>query len=129
MANVLERVLRVGEGRTLRRLERFAHAINQLEDDFKELTDEELKNETHELRERYSAGESLEDLLPEAFAAVREASVRTLGMRPFDVQLMGGAALHLGDIAEMRTGEGKTLTSVLPAYLNALSGNGVHIIT
>ncbi|MBB5632620.1 preprotein translocase subunit SecA [Cryobacterium mesophilum] len=129
MANVLERVLRVGEGRTLRRLERFANAINQLEDDFKELTDEELKNETHELRERYSAGESLDDLLPEAFAAVREAAVRTLGMRPFDVQLMGGAALHLGNIAEMKTGEGKTLVATMPAYLNAIASRGVHVVT
>ncbi|MBX3092752.1 MAG: preprotein translocase subunit SecA, partial [Cryobacterium sp.] len=129
MANVLERVLRLGEGRTLRRLERFAHAINQLEDDFKELTDDELKNETNELRERYANGETLEDLLPEAFAAVREASVRTLGMRPFDVQLMGGAALHLGNIAEMKTGEGKTLVATMPAYLNAIASRGVHVVT
>lgn len=129
MANVLERVLRVGEGRTLRRLERFAHAINQLEDDFKELTDDELKNETNELRERYASGESLDDLLPEAFAAVREAAVRTLGMRPFDVQLMGGAALHLGNIAEMKTGEGKTLVATMPAYLNAIASQGVHVVT
>jgi len=129
VANVLERVLRVGEGRTLRRLERFAHAINQLEDDFKELTDDELKNETNELRERYASGESLDDLLPEAFAAVREAAVRTLGMRPFDVQLMGGAALHLGNIAEMKTGEGKTLVATMPAYLNAIASQGVHVVT
>ncbi|MCU1419737.1 MAG: preprotein translocase subunit SecA [Homoserinimonas sp.] len=129
MANVLERVLRVGEGRTLRRLERYAAAVNHLEDDFKELSDEELKNETAVLRERYSNGESLDDLLPEAFAAVREASVRTLGMRHFDVQLMGGAALHLGNIAEMKTGEGKTLVATLAAYLNAITSRGVHIIT
>ncbi|HEU4850291.1 MAG TPA: preprotein translocase subunit SecA, partial [Terrimesophilobacter sp.] len=129
MANVLERVLRVGEGRLLRRLERYAHAVGQLEDDFKELSDDELKNETQELRERYSNGESLDDLLPEAFAAVREAAVRTLGMRPFDVQLMGGAALHLGNIAEMKTGEGKTLVATLPAYLNAIASRGVHVVT
>ena len=129
MANILERVLRYGESRTLRRLERYAHAINQLEDDFKELTDEELKSETAALRERYSAGESLDDMLPEAFAAVREAARRTLGMRPFDVQLMGGAALHLGNIAEMKTGEGKTLVATLPAYLNAITSRGVHVIT
>ena len=129
MANVLERALRFGEGMLLRRLQRYAHAINQLEDDFKELTDEELKNETHELRERYSAGESLDDMLPEAFAAVREAARRTIGMRPFDVQLMGGAALHLGNIAEMKTGEGKTLVATLPAYLNAITSRGVHVIT
>ena len=129
MASVLERVLRVGEGRTLRKLQRYAAAVNQLEDDFTELTDEELRNETVELRERYSNGESLDDLLPEAFAAVREASKRTLGMRHFDVQLMGGAALHLGNIAEMKTGEGKTLVATLAAYLNAITSRGVHVIT
>jgi preprotein translocase subunit SecA len=129
VANVLERVLRVGEGRTLRRLERFAQAVNHLEDDFKELSDEDLKSETVEFRERYSNGESLEDLLPEAFAAVREAAKRTLGMRHFDVQLMGGAALHLGNIAEMKTGEGKTLVATLAAYLNAIPSRGVHVIT
>jgi preprotein translocase subunit SecA len=129
VANVLEKVLRVGEGRTLRRLERYAAAVNHLEDDFKELSDEELKNETIEFRERYSSGESLEDLLPEAFAAVREAAKRTLGMRHFDVQLMGGAALHLGNIAEMKTGEGKTLVATLAAYLNAIPSRGVHVIT
>ena len=129
MANVLERVLRVGEGRTLRRLHRYAEAINHLEDDFTGLTDEELKNETVELRERYSSGESLDDLLPEAFAAVREAAKRTLGLRHFDVQLMGGAALHLGNIAEMKTGEGKTLVATTAAYLNAIASRGVHIIT
>ena len=111
VASVLEKVLRVGEGRTLRRLEAYAKAVNALEDDFSELTDEELQHETVELRERYSNGESLDDLLPEAFAAVREASKRTLGMRHFDVQIMGGAALHLGNIAEMKTGEGKTLVA------------------
>jgi len=129
VANVLERVLRVGEGRTLRRLQRYAEAINHLEDDFTGLTDDELKNETVELRERYSSGESLDDLLPEAFAAVREAAKRTLGLRHFDVQLMGGAALHLGNIAEMKTGEGKTLVATTAAYLNAIASRGVHIIT
>ncbi|MGX5680737.1 preprotein translocase subunit SecA [Schumannella luteola] len=129
MANVLERVLRVGEGRLLRRLKSYADAVNQLEEDFKDLTDEELKHETVELRERYANGESLDDLLPEAFAAVREAAVRTLGMRHFDVQLMGGAALHLGNIAEMKTGEGKTLVATLAAYLNAIASRGVHVIT
>ena len=129
MANVLERVLRVGEGRLLRRLKSYADAINQLEDDFSDLTDDELMNETAELRERYSNGESLDDLLPEAFAAVREASKRTLGLRHFDVQLMGGAALHLGNIAEMKTGEGKTLVATLAAYLNAIASRGVHVIT
>ncbi|MBX3093721.1 MAG: preprotein translocase subunit SecA [Cryobacterium sp.] len=129
MANLLERVLRSGEGRLLRRLQRYAGAINALEDDFRQLSDDELRGETAELRERYAAGESLEDLLPEAFAAVREAARRTIGLRPFDVQLMGGAALHLGNIAEMKTGEGKTLVATLPAYLNAITSRGVHVIT
>jgi len=129
VASVLEKVLRVGEGRTLRRLEAYAKAVNALEDDFSELTDEELMHETVELRERYSNGESLDDLLPEAFAAVREAAKRTLGMRHFDVQMMGGAALHLGNIAEMKTGEGKTLVATTAAYLNAIASRGVHVIT
>jgi preprotein translocase subunit SecA len=129
VANVLERALRVGEGRLLRRLKHYAEAVNHLEDDFTQLTDDELKNETVELRERYGNGESLDDLLPEAFAAVREAAKRTLGMRHFDVQVMGGAALHLGNIAEMKTGEGKTLVATLPAYLNAIASRGVHVIT
>jgi preprotein translocase subunit SecA len=129
VANVLERALRVGEGRLLRRLKNYAEAVNHLEDDFTSLTDEELKHETVELRERFANGESLDDLLPEAFAAVREAAIRTLGMRHFDVQLMGGAALHLGNIAEMKTGEGKTLVATLAAYLNAIASRGVHVIT
>ncbi len=129
MANVLERALRMGEGRLLRRLKNYATAVNHLEEDFKDLSDEDLKHETVELRERYAAGESLDDLLPEAFAAVREAAVRTLGMRHFDVQLMGGAGLHLGNIAEMKTGEGKTLVATLPAYLNAIASQGVHVVT
>ena len=129
MANVLERVLRVGEGRTLRRLKHYAEAINHLEEAFVDLTDEELRDETRQFRERYAEGESLDDLLPEAFAAIREAAKRTLGLRPFDVQLMGGAALHLGNIAEMKTGEGKTLTATTAAYLNAIAGKGVHVVT
>jgi preprotein translocase subunit SecA len=119
----------MGEGRILRRLKNYADAVNHLEEDFKTLSDDDLKHETVELRERYSNGESLDDLLPEAFAAVREAAVRTLGMRHFDVQLMGGAALHLGNIAEMKTGEGKTLVATLAAYLNAIASRGVHVIT
>ena len=126
---VLDKVLRAGEGRTLRKLENIARAVNAIEDDFIALTDEELRALTGEFKERYSQGESLDDLLPEAFAAVREAARRTLGQRHYDVQIMGGADLHLGNIAEMRTGEGKTLVSTLPAYLNALSGNGVHVVT
>jgi len=129
VANVLERALRVGEGRLLRRLKNYAEAVNHLEEDFKDLSDEDLKHETVELRERFANGESLDDLLPEAFAAVREAARRTLGMRHFDVQLMGGAALHLGNIAEMKTGEGKTLVATLAAYLNAIPSRGVHVIT
>jgi preprotein translocase subunit SecA len=129
VASVLERVLRVGEGRTLRKLQNYAKSINALEEDFQALSDEELKDETPRLRERFEAGESLDHLLPEAFAAVREASTRTLGLRHFDVQLMGGAALHLGNIAEMKTGEGKTLVATTAAYLNAIANKGVHVIT
>mgnify|MGYP000104765681 CR=1 FL=1 len=129
MASIIEKLLRAGEGRILARLRNYADAVNALEEDFSHLSDEELRGETEVLRERYAAGESLDDLLPEAFAAVREASKRTLGLRHFDVQLMGGAALHLGNIAEMRTGEGKTLVATLPAYLNAIAGRGVHVVT
>ena len=129
MANVFERVLRVGEGRILRQLHQVVKAVNHLEDDFAGLTDDELKEETDNLRERYAKGESLDDLLPEAFAAVREAAKRTLGLRHFDVQLMGGAALHRGNIAEMKTGEGKTLVATLASYLNAIPARGVHVVT
>lgn len=103
--------------------------INSLESQFEKLTDEELKGVTADYRARYNGGETLEDILPEAFAAVREASRRTVGMRPFDVQMIGGIVLHQGRVAEMRTGEGKTLVATLPAYLNAISGNGAHVIT
>ena len=129
MASLINKLLRAGEGRLLAKLRNHVTAVNALEANFKELTDEELRGETALLRERFAAGESLDDLLPEAFAAVREASVRTLGMRHFDVQIMGGAALHLGNIAEMKTGEGKTLVATLPAYLNAIAGRGVHVVT
>ncbi|MCF8529640.1 MAG: preprotein translocase subunit SecA [Aquiluna sp.] len=129
MATIIDRLLRAGEGRLLRKLENIASQVNALEQDFNSFSDEELRSSTQGLRERYTAGESLDDLLPEAFAAVREASVRTLGMRHFDVQLMGGAALHLGNISEMKTGEGKTLVATLAAYLNAIPGLGVHVIT
>ncbi len=129
VANPLEKLLRAGEGRLRRRLQRVVNAVNALEDDFAKLTDEDLRGETAELRARYEAGTSLDDLMPEAFAAVREAASRTLGMRPYDVQVMGGAALHLGNIAEMKTGEGKTLVATMPAFLNAVAGKGVHVIT
>ena len=126
---VLDKILRAGEGKTLRRLEAISRAVNAIEDEFVDLTDAELRALTDEYKERYANGESLDELLPEAFATVREAAKRTLGQRHYDVQIMGGAALHLGNIAEMRTGEGKTLVATLPSYLNALSGNGVHIVT
>jgi preprotein translocase subunit SecA len=119
----------MGEGKIQRQLKRIAEQVNSIEDEFTKLSDEQLRGMTGEFRERYSAGESLDDLLPEAFATVREAARRTLGQRHFDVQIMGGAAMHGGNIAEMKTGEGKTLTSVLPAYLNALAGKGVHVVT
>ncbi|MEN9608700.1 MAG: hypothetical protein RLZZ06_631, partial [Actinomycetota bacterium] len=129
MASLINKLLRAGEGRILAKLRNHVVAVNALEEDFKALTDEQLAGETAALRERFAAGETLDDLLPEAFAAVREAASRTLGMRHFDVQIMGGAALHLGNIAEMRTGEGKTLVATLPAYLNAIAGRGVHVVT
>ena len=129
MVLVLDKILRAGEGRVLKKLESLARQVNALESDLKNLTDEQLKSLTSSYKQRVSQGESLDDLLPEAFATVREASLRVLGQRHYDVQLMGGAALHLGNISEMKTGEGKTLVSTLPAYLNALSGKGVHVVT
>ncbi|MBM6590177.1 preprotein translocase subunit SecA [Brevibacterium sp. RIT 803] len=129
MANFLEKLLRTGEGRTLKKLRQYTDAINALSEEFSEMSDAELREETDRFKKRYQDGETLDSLLPEAFAAVREAAGRTLGMRHFDVQLMGGAALHLGNIAEMKTGEGKTLVATAPAYLNALTGGSVHIIT
>ena len=129
MVKIVEKLLRAGEGRVIKRLQGLAAQVNAIEDDFTSLTDVELRDETERFRGRLAAGESLDDLLPEAFAVVREAAKRTLGQRHFDVQLMGGAALHLGNIAEMKTGEGKTLVATAPAYLNALAGNGVHVVT
>ncbi|WP_345420002.1 preprotein translocase subunit SecA [Pseudonocardia xishanensis] len=126
---MLNRVLRAGETKLVKRLGRIADHVDSLEPEFEPLSDAELRAKTDEFRARYAEGESLDDLLPEAFAAVREAAKRTLGQRPFPVQLMGGAALHLGNVAEMRTGEGKTLTCALPSYLNAISGDGVHVVT
>ena len=127
--SVLDKILRAGEGKILRSLESLASQVNLLEEHYVAMSDDELRGQTTEFKNRIASGETLDDLLPEAFAAVREASKRTLGQRHYDVQLMGGAALHLGNIAEMRTGEGKTLVSTLPAYLNALSGQGVHVVT
>ena len=127
--SILDKILRAGEGRILKKLEAISRQVNALEEDFVGLTDDELRAKTAEYQARYAEGESLDALLPEAFATVREAAKRTLGQRHYDVQIMGGAALHLGNIAEMKTGEGKTLVSTLPAYLNALSGDGVHVVT
>ncbi|GAA3830304.1 preprotein translocase subunit SecA [Sphaerisporangium flaviroseum] len=129
MPAILDKILRAGEGKVLRKLKRISEQVNSIEADFTSLSDAELRALTDELKQRHADGESLDDLLPEAFAAVREAARRVLGQRHFDVQIMGGAALHLGNIAEMRTGEGKTLTCTLPAYLNALAGKGVHVVT
>jgi preprotein translocase subunit SecA len=126
---ILEKVLRLGEGRILKKLSGVAQQVNALEDSFTALSDAELREETDRFRARLADGESLDDLMAEAFAAVREAGRRTLGQRHFDVQLMGGAALHWGNIAEMKTGEGKTLVATAPAYLNALTGKGVHVVT
>jgi preprotein translocase subunit SecA len=126
---ILNRLLRAGEGKILRRLNKLKDQVNSLEDDYLELTDDELRQLTQEYKDRYQDGESLDDLLPEAFATVREAARRTLGQPHFDVQIMGGAALHLGNIAEMKTGEGKTQTGALAVYLNALAGRGAHVIT
>ncbi len=129
MAKLLDRIMRAGEGRILRDLGKLVVEINALEASITPLTDENLRAKTTEFKERLAQGETLDDLLPEAFAVVREAAKRTLGQRHYDVQLMGGAALHLGNIAEMRTGEGKTLVATLPSYLNALAGKGVHVVT
>ncbi len=129
MANPFEKLLRAGEGRTLRRLGQISKAVNALEPDFEKLSDDQLRHITVEFKKRIEDGESLDKLMPEAFAAVREAAKRTLGMRPYDVQVMGGAALHLGNIAEMKTGEGKTLTATFALYLNALAGKGAHLVT
>jgi preprotein translocase subunit SecA len=126
---VLSRLLRAGEAKTIKRLRTIADHINAIESDFTDLTDAELRELTDTFKARLAAGETTDDILPEAFAVVREAAKRTLGQRHFDVQLMGGAALHLGNIAEMKTGEGKTLVSTLPVYLNALEGRGVHLVT
>ncbi|HEU5418694.1 MAG TPA: preprotein translocase subunit SecA [Streptosporangiaceae bacterium] len=129
MPAIIDSVLRAGEGKTLRRLKRIADQVNSIEDDISALSDAELRALTDEYRQRFAEGEDLDDLLPEAFATVREAARRTIGQRPFDVQVMGAGALHLGNIAEMKTGEGKTLTAVMAAYLNALAGAGVHVVT
>lgn len=126
---MLSKLLRLGEGRMVKRLRKVADYVNALSDDVEKLSDAELRAKTEEFKKRVADGEDLDDLLPEAFAVAREAAWRVLNQRHFDVQVMGGAALHFGNVAEMKTGEGKTLTAVLPSYLNALSGKGVHVVT
>ncbi len=129
MANFLTKLLTIGEGKQLKGYESRVARINELEPSIQALSDEELARKTVEFRERLENGEELNDLLPEAFAVVREGGVRSLGMRHFDVQLIGGMVLNDGTIAEMKTGEGKTLVATLAAYLNALPGKGVHVVT
>ncbi|MBN1192395.1 MAG: preprotein translocase subunit SecA, partial [Coriobacteriia bacterium] len=129
MANLFTKILTLGEGKQFREYATVVEQVNTFEEAFEALSDDELRDKTDEFRKRLADGETLDDLLPEAFAAVREASKRTLGMRHFDVQVIGGIVLHRGNIAEMRTGEGKTLVATLPVYLNALAGNGVHVVT
>jgi preprotein translocase subunit SecA len=126
---LMDRMLRFGEGKILKQLKGMANQVNSIEDDFVAMSDDELQGQTADFKQRHENGETLESLLPEAFATVREASKRVLGKRHFDVQVMGGAALHLGNIAEMKTGEGKTLVATLPSYLNAITGRGVHVVT
>src|SRR5437868_9476208 len=127
--SIVERALRIGEGKKFKEFERRVGRINDFEPELELDSDEELRERVDKLRERARNGEPLEELLPESFALTREASKRTLGMRHFDVQLIGGMVLHDGSIAEMKTGEGKTLTATLPIVLNALSGMGVHLVT
>ncbi|HEV8450202.1 MAG TPA: preprotein translocase subunit SecA [Gaiellales bacterium] len=127
--SVFHKILRAGEGRTLKRLEQRVIDVNALEPEYEALSDDQLAAKTIEFRERFDQGEDLDELLPETFAAVREASKRAIGLRPFDVQLIGGMVLHEGRIAEMKTGEGKTLVATLPLYLNAIAGVNVHLVT
>ncbi|WP_047998980.1 preprotein translocase subunit SecA [Lactiplantibacillus herbarum] len=128
MANILKRWVE-SDKRTIRRLDKLANKVEAYADEYGKLSDADLQAKTPEFRERYKEGESLDDLLPEAFAAVREGAKRVLGLYPFHVQILGGLVLHQGDIAEMKTGEGKTLTATMPVYLNAISGQGVHVVT
>ncbi len=127
--SLIDKILRAGEGRTLKKLDRTADQVDALQEDFEALTDEELRAKTDEFKQRLAEGETIDDLLVEAFATVREAAWRVLRQRPFHVQVMGGVALHLGNIAEMKTGEGKTLVATMPSYLRALDGKGVHVVT
>jgi preprotein translocase subunit SecA len=129
MSKIVDRIMRAGEGKILRELSKVVDQVNAFEPAVSPLSDDALRAKTAEFKSRFAAGETLDDLLPEAFAVIREAAKRTLGQRHYDVQIMGGAALHRGNIAEMRTGEGKTLVATLPSYLNALAGRGVHVVT
>ena len=129
MLDFLKKVLGNGNDTQLKKLNKPLEAVMALEEEYRKLTDEQLQAKTAEFRERLNNGETEDDLLPEAFATVREAADRVLGMRPYRVQVLGGIVLHQGRIAEMKTGEGKTLVSTMPAYLNALRGEGVHIVT
>ncbi len=126
---LLDKMLHMGEGRLVKQLKQIADQVNSIEPDYEAMSDDELRGQTADFKQRHENGESLDHLLPEAFATVRETSKRVLGKRHFDVQLMGGAALHRGNIAEMKTGEGKTLVATLPSYLNAIGGKGVHVVT
>ena len=129
MLEFLKNMLGSGNDAKLKKLEKTVGAVMALEDEYRALTDEALQAKTEEFRQRLAGGETEDDLLPEAFATVREAADRVLGMRPFRVQVLGGIVLHQGRIAEMKTGEGKTLVATMPAYLNALCGEGVHVVT
>ena len=129
ISTLLKKVFGSRNDRLLKRYTQSVRATNELEPELQKLSDDDLRARTEQFKARVTAGETLDQLLPEAFATVREASNRVLGLRHFDVQLIGGMVLHQGKIAEMRTGEGKTLMATLPAYLNALAGNGVHVVT
>ncbi len=128
MANILKKWVE-SDARELKRLSKLADQVNEFSKQYESLSDDDLKAKTPELKQRYQDGETLDDLLPEAFAVAREGAKRVLGLYPFHVQIMGGIVLHEGNIAEMKTGEGKTLTATMPVYLNALSGDGVHVVT
>ena len=127
--NILKKIFKTSNERKLVEIQPLVQKINSLEPEIQKLSDEELKNKTQEFKKRIKKGENLNKILPEAFACVREASIRTTGQRHFDVQLLGGIILHQGNISEMKTGEGKTLVATLPAYLNSLTEKGVHVVT
>ena len=129
MLKLIKKLLGGAPDAEVRKLQKTVDAIEALEDEYRKLTDAQLRAKTEEFRTRLQKGETEDDILPEAFATVREAAARVLGMRPYRVQLLGGIVLHQGRIAEMKTGEGKTLVATLPSYLNALSGKGVHVVT